>query len=158
MCAGLRQQFERIGGGRFPPDCRACGGRQAAENGRKRDGIVVTEQRRIPSVKTSPRRSLRQQEKYSLCLFTVFLVSKSLEKGEIQSAEMSPARVRRLIAEVEAWRKANHIKQKDLAASLGMSPQQLNNIIQDREDPTGEQTLHMQELIRTKPVEKPKEK
>jgi DNA-binding transcriptional regulator YiaG len=91
-------------------------------------------------------------------VFTVFLVSKSMEKGEIQSAEMSPARVRRLIAEVEAWRKANHIKQKDLAASLGMSPQQLNNIIQDREDPTGEQTLHMQELIRTKPVEKPKEK
>jgi hypothetical protein len=39
-----------------------------------------------------------------------------------------------------------------------MSPQQFNNIIQDREDATGEQTLHMQELIRTKPVEKPKEK
>jgi transcriptional regulator with XRE-family HTH domain len=80
-----------------------------------------------------------------------------MEKDEVQSAEMSPARIRRLIAEVEAWRKANHIKQKDLAASLGMSPQQLNNIIQDREDPTGEQALHMQELIRTKPVEKPKE-
>ena len=61
-------------------------------------------------------------------------------------------------AEVEAWRKANHIKQTDLAASLGMSPQQLNKIIQDREDPTGKQTLHMQELIRTKPVEEPKEK
>ena len=81
----------------------------------------------------------------------------NMEKDEVQSAEMSPARIRRLIAEVEAWRKANHIKQKDLAASLGMSPQQLNNIIQDREDPTGEQALHMQELIRTKPVEKPKE-
>jgi DNA-binding transcriptional regulator YiaG len=92
-------------------------------------------------------------------MYFVFFSSRNLwEKGDIQSAEMSPARVRRLIAKVEAWRKANHIKQKDLAASLGKSPQQLNNIIQDREDPTGEQTLHMQELIRTKPVEKPKEK
>jgi hypothetical protein len=54
VCAGLRQQFERIGGGRFPPDCRACGGRQAAENGRKRDGIVVTEQRRILRPKPHP--------------------------------------------------------------------------------------------------------
>jgi DNA-binding XRE family transcriptional regulator len=80
----------------------------------------------------------------------------SMAKVETQSEEMSPARIRRLIAELEAWRKANHIKQKDLADSLGMSPQQLNNIIKDRHDPTGEQALHMQELIRTKPVEKPK--
>jgi transcriptional regulator with XRE-family HTH domain len=74
---------------------------------------------------------------------------------DLRSSEMSPARIRRLIAELETWRKANKIKQKDLADSLGMSPQQLNNIIKDRQEPTGEQALHIQELIRTRPVDPP---
>jgi transcriptional regulator with XRE-family HTH domain len=80
-----------------------------------------------------------------------------MAKIDLRSSEMSPARIRRLIAELEAWCKVNNIKQKDLAVSLGMSPQQLNNIIKNRQDPTGEQTLHIQELIRTKPVDKPKD-
>ena len=64
---------------------------------------------------------------------------------------MSPERTRRLIAEVEGWRRADRIKQKDLAATLGMTPQQLNDVLKDRTQPTGEQVLHLQEIIRTKP-------
>ena len=77
-----------------------------------------------------------------------------MENIFVPCSGMSPARTRRLIAEVEAWRKANGILQKDLAASLGISPQQLNNIVKGRTDPTGEQTLQLLEMIRTKPVKK----
>lgn len=71
-----------------------------------------------------------------------------IETAAVRSGGMSPERTRRLITEVVAWIRANHIKQKDLAATLGMSPQQLNNILKDRTDPTGEQTLHLEELIK----------
>lgn len=64
---------------------------------------------------------------------------------------MSPERTRRLIEEVEQWRKANNIKQKDLAETLGISPQQYNNIVKARTDPTAEQALHMQQLMGRKP-------
>jgi|GraSoiStandDraft_39_1057311.scaffolds.fasta_scaffold632058_2 transcriptional regulator with XRE-family HTH domain len=64
---------------------------------------------------------------------------------------MSPERTRRLIAEVEAWRQVNKITQKDLSEMLKMTPQQLNDILKGRTQPTGEQVLHLQEIIKTKP-------
>lgn len=79
-----------------------------------------------------------------------------METLKLRSLGMSPQRTRRLIAEVEAWRQANKVKQKDLAQMLGVSPQQLNDILKDRTKPTGEQALHLLELLKTKPKRKPK--
>jgi transcriptional regulator with XRE-family HTH domain len=75
----------------------------------------------------------------------------AMEQIILRSTEMAPERTRRLLAEVEAWRKANNVKQKDLAGMLGMAPQQLNDILKDRTQPMGEQVLHMLELIKSKP-------
>jgi len=79
-----------------------------------------------------------------------------METVKLRSLGMSPKCTLRLIAEVEAWRQANNVKQKDLAKTLGISPQQLNDILKDRTKPTGEQALHLLELIKTKPKRKPK--
>jgi transcriptional regulator with XRE-family HTH domain len=50
------------------------------------------------------------------------------------------------------------MQQKDLAALLGVSPQRLNDILTGRRNtqPTGEQVLQLQELLKTKPKRKPK--
>jgi plasmid maintenance system antidote protein VapI len=63
---------------------------------------------------------------------------------------MSPERTRRLIAETKAWLEVNGVKQKGLAAKLGMTPQQLNNVLREYRQFTGEQALHLQEIIGTK--------
>ena len=69
---------------------------------------------------------------------------------------MSPERTRRLLAEVKAWCKTHHVLQKDLAVILGVSPQRLNDILTGRRgcEPTGEQVLQLQELMKTKPKQK----
>ncbi len=64
---------------------------------------------------------------------------------------MSPERTQRLIAEVKAWLELHGVKQKDLAKELGLSPQRLNNYLSGRRELSGEQTLHLLEVIRRKP-------
>jgi plasmid maintenance system antidote protein VapI len=60
-------------------------------------------------------------------------------------------RTERLLKRVEKWRQDHAVTQKDLAGRLGMTPQQLNDIIKGRTQLTGEQALHLQEIINTKP-------
>jgi len=66
---------------------------------------------------------------------------------------MSPERTRRLLEEVQRWCQTHGMQQKELAALLGISPQRLNDIMTGRRNtqPTGEQVLQLQELVRTKP-------
>jgi predicted XRE-type DNA-binding protein len=72
---------------------------------------------------------------------------------------MSPERTRRLLEQVEHWCEAHNVKQKELAGLLHISPQRLNDMMTGRRNtqPTGEQVLQMQELLKTKPRKKPKE-
>jgi plasmid maintenance system antidote protein VapI len=67
------------------------------------------------------------------------------------SEGMSPERTERLLKRVEKWRKDYAVTQKDLARRLGMTPQQLNDIIKGRTQLTGEQALHLEEIISSKP-------
>jgi transcriptional regulator with XRE-family HTH domain len=67
-----------------------------------------------------------------------------------QSEIVSPERTQRLISRFEDWRKRHRIKQKDVAVELGMTPQQLNDILKGRTQPTGEQALHIQEMMSRK--------
>jgi hypothetical protein len=82
---------------------------------------------------------------------TYLLCAVGMKLPDLQSPAMPPERTRRLVAQVEAWLQLNHTKQKDLAAMLYMTPQQLNDILKHRTNPTSEQTLHLQEIIKSKP-------
>jgi plasmid maintenance system antidote protein VapI len=64
---------------------------------------------------------------------------------------MSPERTEALLKRVGKWLQENATTQKDLAGLLDMTPQQLNDIIKGRTQLTGEQALHLQEIINTKP-------
>jgi plasmid maintenance system antidote protein VapI len=61
-----------------------------------------------------------------------------------------PERSQKLIAETLAWLSDNGVSQRELAAMLEMTPQQLNDILRGRTQLTGEQALHLQEIIRQK--------
>jgi plasmid maintenance system antidote protein VapI len=65
---------------------------------------------------------------------------------------MAPERTDRLIREVQQWCKTHRVKHKDLAVILGMTPQGVTEMFKGRANPTGEQALHLQELLRTKPA------
>jgi plasmid maintenance system antidote protein VapI len=67
---------------------------------------------------------------------------------------MLPERTHRLITEVKAWIEVHGIKQKDLAAQLRMTPQQFNNCLRGYRELSGEQALHLQEIIGSKPKSK----
>jgi DNA-binding transcriptional regulator YiaG len=64
---------------------------------------------------------------------------------------MSPERIARLLSDVVSWCKKNRYTQVELAQALGVSPQLVTEWKKGRAQPTGEQALHMQELIKTKP-------
>jgi transcriptional regulator with XRE-family HTH domain len=76
-----------------------------------------------------------------------------METLNLRSSAMSPERTRRLLTEVQNWCQTHNMQQKDLAALLGISPQRLNDILTGRRNtqPTGEQVLQLQELLKTKP-------
>src|SRR5260370_14104151 len=76
----------------------------------------------------------------------------------VRSPGMSPERTQRLIAEVKAWLKIHGIKQKDLAAQISMTPQQFNNCLRGYRELSGEQALHLQEIIGQKPKTKEHDK
>jgi DNA-binding transcriptional regulator YiaG len=67
------------------------------------------------------------------------------------SGRMSPERTQRLITEIKAWCEAHQIKQVELARRLSVSPQLVTEWIKGRKQPTGEQALHMLELLKAKP-------
>jgi predicted XRE-type DNA-binding protein len=54
------------------------------------------------------------------------------------ASEAMPDRNHRLIADTLAWLRANRVKQKELAESLGVTPQHMNDILGGRTHLTGE--------------------
>lgn len=60
---------------------------------------------------------------------------------------MPPERSEQLVYELEAWYRSHSVRQKDLAGSLGMSAQQLSEILSMRNRPTGEQGLRIREFL-----------
>jgi transcriptional regulator with XRE-family HTH domain len=60
---------------------------------------------------------------------------------------MPPERSEQLVYELEAWYRSHSVRQKDLAGSLGMSAQQLAEILSMRNRPTGEQALRILEFL-----------
>ena len=69
---------------------------------------------------------------------------------------MAPERVDRLIEELKVWIQKHRLKQYRVAAMLDISQSRLNDIIHKRRggEPTGEQALAIQELIKTDPKER----
>jgi transcriptional regulator with XRE-family HTH domain len=60
-------------------------------------------------------------------------------------------RTSKLLADVKRWCKANRVTQTDLAKELGVSTSLITEWFHGRKFPVGEQTLHLLELLRTKP-------
>jgi transcriptional regulator with XRE-family HTH domain len=60
-----------------------------------------------------------------------------------------PDRTNQLVYELHAWYRSHAVRQKDLADSLAMSPQQLSEVLSLRNRPTVEQILRIQEFLRT---------
>jgi hypothetical protein len=58
-----------------------------------------------------------------------------------------PERTERLVKAVRQWIEANSIRQVDLATQLGTSPQGLWNALNRKSELTGEQALHLEELL-----------
>ena len=54
------------------------------------------------------------------------------------ASEAMPDRNHRLTADTLAWLRANRVKQKELAESLGVTPQHMNDILGGRTHLTGE--------------------
>jgi transcriptional regulator with XRE-family HTH domain len=65
-------------------------------------------------------------------------------------------RTKRLIETVRQWCDDQGLLQKSLASQLGMSPQALNEIFQERNNPSSETTLHLLELLRNDMTNRPK--
>jgi DNA-binding XRE family transcriptional regulator len=62
---------------------------------------------------------------------------------------MPPERSRQLVDEIRAFYATGTMRQKDLAAALGLSPQSLNEILSGRNNPNSETTLRMLEFLQT---------
>jgi ribonuclease D len=60
-----------------------------------------------------------------------------------------PERTNQLVFELDAWYRSHAVRQRDLADSLAMSPQQLSEVLSLRNRPTAEQILRIQEFLRT---------
>lgn len=60
-----------------------------------------------------------------------------------------PERTNKLVFELDAWYRSHGVRQKDLADSLAMSPQQLSEVLSLRNRPTAEQILRIQEFLQT---------
>jgi hypothetical protein len=56
-------------------------------------------------------------------------------------------RSKQLVYELDAWYRGHTVRQKDLAAVLGLSPQGLAEILALRNKPTGEQALRIAEFL-----------
>jgi predicted XRE-type DNA-binding protein len=69
-------------------------------------------------------------------------------------SRMSPRRTKKLVRDVLAWLETTGTKQVAVAKTLNVTPQGLTNILKGRAEPTGEQALALQELIRRQPREK----
>lgn len=64
---------------------------------------------------------------------------------------MASERVQMLISELKDFALRYKIKQKDLAAMLGIKPQQLNDWFSGHRPPSADRVLQIQELIKTWP-------
>jgi len=62
---------------------------------------------------------------------------------------MPPERTKQLVYELDAWYRSHTMRQKDLANELGLSAQQLAEILALRNRPTGEQALQIAEFLET---------
>jgi DNA-binding XRE family transcriptional regulator len=60
---------------------------------------------------------------------------------------MPPERSKLLVDEIRAFHATGTMRQKDLAAALGLSPQSLNEILSGRNNPNSETTLRMLEFL-----------
>jgi transcriptional regulator with XRE-family HTH domain len=65
---------------------------------------------------------------------------------------MPPERTKVLVYELDAWYRSHNMRQKDLACELGLSPQQLSEILAMRNNPTGEQILIIQDFLKDNPM------
>jgi hypothetical protein len=96
------------------------------------------------------------QDAREICLRHIEFLLVPMRKAPLRSEGMSPERTQRLLAEVKAWCKTNNVLQKDLAKMIGVSPQRFNDIMTRRRgcEPTGEQVLQLQELLKSRPDKK----
>jgi DNA-binding transcriptional regulator YiaG len=65
--------------------------------------------------------------------------------------EMAPERVRKIMSELKDYADRYSIKQRQIAQMLGIKPQQLNDWLQGRREPTAERMLEILELLKRKP-------
>jgi hypothetical protein len=61
---------------------------------------------------------------------------------------MPPERSRQLVFELDAWYRSNRMLQKDLAATIGVTPQGLSEILSLRSKPSGETVLRIVEFLK----------
>jgi transcriptional regulator with XRE-family HTH domain len=61
---------------------------------------------------------------------------------------MPPERSKQLVFELDAWYRSNHMPQKDLAATIGVTPQGLSEILSLRSRPSGETVLRIVEFLK----------
>jgi DNA-binding transcriptional regulator YiaG len=71
--------------------------------------------------------------------------------------EMAPQRVRQIMVELKEYGLRHDLTQRQLASMIGIKPQQLNDWLNGRREPTAERLLVVLEVLRRKPP-KPKKK
>jgi DNA-binding transcriptional regulator YiaG len=68
---------------------------------------------------------------------------------------VAPERVRKIMVELKEYGLRHGLTQRQLAAMIGIKPQQLNDWLNRRREPTAERLLVVLEVLKTKP---PKQK
>jgi transcriptional regulator with XRE-family HTH domain len=68
---------------------------------------------------------------------------------------MPPELARQLVYDLDAWYRSHTTRQKDLAADLGLRPQQLSELLGLRNNPTGEQALRIAEFLKENTMNTP---
>ena len=81
----------------------------------------------------------------------------TLTKKYRRRPEMAPQRVRQIMVELKEYGLRHDLTQRQLAAMIGIKPQQLNDWLNGRREPTAERLLVVLEVLRRKPP-KPKKK
>jgi DNA-binding transcriptional regulator YiaG len=66
--------------------------------------------------------------------------------------DVAPQRVRKIMVELKEYGIRHGLTQRQLAAMLGIKPQQLNDWLNDRREPTAERLLVVLEVLNRKPA------
>jgi transcriptional regulator with XRE-family HTH domain len=78
-----------------------------------------------------------------------------MEALDLRFPGMSPVRTRMLLRQLQEWSQTHGVTQRELAKKLKISYQRLNDLFnREGAEPTGEQVLQIQEIIKTKPRKK----